>query len=81
MGLADIDVVELHDCYTFTVLLTLEDHGFCEKGESGESVASGALGPGVSLKVNTARPGTTRRDRPVAGRRAADHPLRVRSRR
>jgi acetyl-CoA acetyltransferase len=51
--LDDIDVVELYDCYTFTVLLTLEDYGFCEKGEGGAFVASGVLGPGGKLKVNT----------------------------
>ena len=42
---ADVDVVELYDCYTFTVLLTLEDYGFCPKGEGGPFVASGVLGP------------------------------------
>ena len=31
----DVDVVELYDCYTFTVLVTLEDYGFCAKGEGG----------------------------------------------
>ncbi len=51
--LDDIDVVELYDCYTFTVLLTLEDYGFCEKGEGGAFVTSGVLGPGGKLKVNT----------------------------
>jgi acetyl-CoA acetyltransferase len=51
--LADIDVVELYDCYTFTVLVTLEDYGFCAKGEGGEFVASGVLGPGRSLSLNT----------------------------
>jgi acetyl-CoA acetyltransferase len=35
--LKDIDVVELYDCYTFTVLITLEDYGFCRKGEGGPS--------------------------------------------
>lgn len=29
----DIDAVELYDCYTITVLLTIEDAGFCPKGE------------------------------------------------
>jgi acetyl-CoA acetyltransferase len=53
VGLADIDLVELYDCYTFTVLVTLEDYGFCAKGEGGELVSSGALGPDGSLKVNT----------------------------
>jgi acetyl-CoA acetyltransferase len=51
--LSDIDVVELYDCYTFTVLLTLEDYGFCEKGEGGAFVESGVLGPAGKLKVNT----------------------------
>jgi acetyl-CoA acetyltransferase len=53
VALDDIDVVELYDCYTFTVLLTLEDYGFCEKGEGGAFVESGVLGPGGKLKVNT----------------------------
>src|SRR5579885_2068259 len=33
ISLADVDVVELYDCYTFTVIVTLEDYGFCAKGE------------------------------------------------
>ena len=44
---------KIYDCYTFTVLLTLEDYGFCAKGEGGPFVASGALDPGGSLPVNT----------------------------
>ena len=51
--LADIDVVELYDCYTFTVLVTLEDYGFCKKGEGGPFVADGRIAPGGSLPVNT----------------------------
>ncbi len=51
--LSDVDVVELYDCYTFTVLLTLEDYGFCAKGEGGPYVASGVLGPGGKLRLNT----------------------------
>jgi acetyl-CoA acetyltransferase len=50
---ADVDVCELYDCYTYTALVTLEDYGFCEKGEGGEFVASGALGPGGELPTNT----------------------------
>ena len=53
VGLADIDVVELYDCYTYTVLVTLEDYGFCAKGEGGPFAASGVLGPDGKLKVNT----------------------------
>ncbi len=53
LDLADVDVVELYDCYTFTVLLTLEDYGFCPKGEGGPFVASGVLGPAGKLRLNT----------------------------
>ncbi len=50
---ADIDIAQIYDCYTFTVLITLEDYGFCAKGEGGPFAASGALAPGGSLAVNT----------------------------
>jgi acetyl-CoA acetyltransferase len=50
---ADVDVAELYDCYTFTVLVTLEDYGFCPKGESGRFIRDGAIGPGGRLPVNT----------------------------
>jgi acetyl-CoA acetyltransferase len=30
---ADVDVASIYDCYTITVLMTLEDAGFCGKGE------------------------------------------------
>lgn len=49
----DIDVAELYDCYTYTVIVTLEDYGFCRKGEGGSFVSSGATRPGGSLPVNT----------------------------
>ncbi|WP_157609937.1 thiolase C-terminal domain-containing protein [Spirillospora albida] len=49
----DVTVAELYDCYTYTVLVSLEDYGFCEKGEGGAFAASGALGPGGSLPTNT----------------------------
>jgi acetyl-CoA acetyltransferase len=49
----DVDILELYDCYTYTVLVTLEDYGFCEKGEGGAFVEDGKLGPGGSLPTNT----------------------------
>jgi acetyl-CoA acetyltransferase len=49
----DIDIRELYDCYTYTVLVTLEDYGFIEKGEGGRFVETGALGPRGSLPTNT----------------------------
>lgn len=50
---SDVDVAELYDCYTFTVLVTLEDYGFCPKGESGRFIRDGAIAPGGRLPVNT----------------------------
>ncbi len=50
---ADVDVVEIYDSFTITVLLALEDIGFCPKGEGGSFVADGRLGPGGSLPTNT----------------------------
>ena len=51
--LDEVDVAELYDCYTFTLLVSLEDYGFCPKGEGGPFVSSGALGPEGRLKCNT----------------------------
>jgi acetyl-CoA acetyltransferase len=53
IDLADVNFCELYDCYTFTVLVTLEDYGFCKKGEGGPFVAGGTIAPGGSLPVNT----------------------------
>jgi acetyl-CoA acetyltransferase len=50
---SDIDVAYLYDCFTITVLLLLEELGFCGPGEAGDLVASGATGPGGTLPVNT----------------------------
>ncbi len=49
----DVTICQLYDCYTYTVIATLEDYGFCKRGEGGPLVESGALGPGGSLPTNT----------------------------
>jgi acetyl-CoA acetyltransferase len=51
--LDDVDVLEIYDCYTYTVLVTLEDYGFCAKGEGGAFVEDGKLAPRGSLPTNT----------------------------
>ncbi len=51
LNVTDVDILELYDCYTFTVLITLEDYGLCGKGEGGPFVASGVLDG--KLKLNT----------------------------
>ncbi|WP_226576181.1 thiolase C-terminal domain-containing protein [Acuticoccus sediminis] len=53
IGPKDIDVAELYDCFTITVILELEDLGFCEKGEGGAFVEGGRIGPGSALPVTT----------------------------
>ncbi|MGV0790682.1 acetyl-CoA acetyltransferase [Mycolicibacterium sp. XJ1819] len=50
---SDIDVCQLYDSFTSTVLLTMEDLGFCAKGEGGPFIGSGALRPGGALPTNT----------------------------
>jgi len=50
---ADVDVLEPYDSFTITVLLALEDLGFCKKGEGGAFVQSGALRPGGALPAMT----------------------------
>lgn len=53
VGPGEIDVAELYDCFTYSVLVQLEDYGFCPKGEAGPFVESGATALGGALPVNT----------------------------
>ncbi|HEX5503703.1 MAG TPA: acetyl-CoA acetyltransferase [Thermomicrobiales bacterium] len=50
---ADVDVLEPYDSFTVTVLLALEDLGFCGKGEGGAFVEGGRLAPGGALPAMT----------------------------
>ncbi len=49
----DLDLVMTYDSFTITVLMSLEDMGFCQKGEGGAFVEDGKLGPGGALPTNT----------------------------
>jgi acetyl-CoA acetyltransferase len=53
MKAKDIDIAEIYDCFTYTALVTLEDYGFCEKGEGGSFVENGRIEIGGELPVNT----------------------------
>ncbi|HEY3716418.1 MAG TPA: lipid-transfer protein [Jatrophihabitantaceae bacterium] len=53
LGPGDIDVAQIYDCFTITLLVQLEDYGFCKKGEGGPYAASGALDLDGELPVNT----------------------------
>jgi acetyl-CoA acetyltransferase len=50
---AEMDVLSLYDCYTITVIITLEDAGFCAKGEGGPFVADHDLTYTGDLPCNT----------------------------
>ena len=50
----DIDVAQIYDCFTITVLMTLEAYGFAPHGAGGPWCAGGRLEVGGALPVNTA---------------------------
>jgi len=49
----DIDMAMIYDSFTITVIETLEDLGFCEKGEGGQFVSNGRIQLGGELPINT----------------------------
>jgi acetyl-CoA C-acetyltransferase len=54
VGVGDIDYAGIYDSFTITVVETLEDLGFCAKGQGGPFVADGALvAPYGRLPINT----------------------------
>jgi acetyl-CoA C-acetyltransferase len=67
IGPSDIDVAEVHDCFTGVELMDYEDLGFCERGEAarlierGETALDGRLpvNPSGGLKAKGHPPGAT----------------------
>ncbi|RAV03344.1 thiolase family protein [Mycolicibacter senuensis] len=51
---ADMDMVSIYDCYTITVLLSLEDAGFCEKGKGMQFITDHDLTFRGDFPLNTA---------------------------
>ena len=49
----DVDVAEVHDCFTIAEIIAYEDLGFCEAGEGGNSVDNGETKLGGRIPVNT----------------------------
>jgi acetyl-CoA C-acetyltransferase len=50
---ADIDVVQIYDHFTIGVLQSLEELGFCARGEGKDFVKDGRLAPGGAFPINT----------------------------
>ncbi|GGF49168.1 thiolase [Aliidongia dinghuensis] len=49
----DIAVAQLYDCFTVTPLITLEDYGFCKRGQAARFAAEGGIGLDGGLPLNT----------------------------
>lgn len=53
IGLDAVDVAALYDPFTISVIMQLEEYGFCAPGEGGPFVAAGETGPGGRIPTNT----------------------------
>jgi acetyl-CoA C-acetyltransferase len=53
IGPKDIDVAELHDCFTIAEIMAYEDLGFCGPGGGGKLIEEGATHLGAKIPVNT----------------------------
>lgn len=53
VGVEEIDILSLYDCYTILVAITLEDAGLCEKGQGGPFIADHDLTFAGDLPLNT----------------------------
>ncbi|MHC1566309.1 MAG: thiolase domain-containing protein [Candidatus Syntropharchaeia archaeon] len=48
----DVDVAEVHDCFTISEIMAYEDLGFCERGKGGEMIDEGQTYIGGKIPVN-----------------------------
>ncbi|HTX43276.1 MAG TPA: thiolase domain-containing protein [Methanocella sp.] len=64
IGPEDIDLVEVHDCFTIAEILAIEDLGFVKKGQGGPATLSGDTAIGGRIPVNTS-----------GGLKACGHPV------
>ena len=61
---AEIDFAEVHDCFTITQIINIEDLGFFEKGKGGDAVAEGKIALNAEKPINTS-----------GGLKAKGHPI------
>jgi acetyl-CoA C-acetyltransferase len=60
----DIDLVEVHDCFTIAEIVAIEDLGFFKKGQGGPATLAGETAIGGKIPVNTS-----------GGLKACGHPV------
>ncbi len=60
----DVDVAEVHDCFTIAEIIAYEDLGFCRKGEGGMLIREGVTALDGDIPVN-----------PSGGLKACGHPV------
>jgi len=60
----DIDLLEVHDCFTIAEICAIEDLGFFKKGDGGRATAAGETALGGNIPVNTS-----------GGLKACGHPV------
>ncbi len=53
VGPRDIDLAEVHDCFTIAEIMAIEDLGFCKKGEGGRVTEQGETALGGRIPINT----------------------------
>jgi acetyl-CoA acetyltransferase len=53
LGPGDVDLAEIYDCFSITMILQMEDLGFCPRGEGFAFAAGGRIGPGGTFPINT----------------------------
>lgn len=63
-NISDVDVLEVHDCFSINEIMALEDLGFCSKGDGGKLVLSGAIEKDGHIPTNT-----------TGGLKAVGHPV------
>jgi len=64
VGPKDIDVAEVHDCFTIAEIMAIEDLGFFPKGKGGKAVDDGETELNSTISINTS-----------GGLKAAGHPV------